>query len=204
MISMDALCFRYKQSTVYENLNWQVPDGSVIGLIGKNGTGKSTLLRLTAGVLAEHSGAVKVDGFRPFDRKKEFLQDIFLLPEDIIPDHIRALEYACRYGDFYPGFSEDRFLLLCDSFEVDSLKSLAKMSYGQKKKAFIAFALSLGVKHLLLDEPSNGLDIPSKKALCDALNSYSSADRILIVSTHDIHCLQEITDTTSIINPSEL
>ncbi len=204
MISIEGLYFRYKRNTIYENLKWDVTDGTTAGLLGKNGAGKSTLLRLVSGILSEDKGTVKVDGHRPFDRKKTFLQDIFLLPEDMATDNIRAVEYAYRYGSFYPRFDLDSFLALCDTLEVDSCKSLAKMSYGQKKKAMIAFALSLGVKHLLLDEPSNGLDISSKITLRRLIKEYSTAENIIIISTHEVQDIENIADTLSILEKGQV
>ncbi len=205
MILLDGLYFKYRRNTVFENLKWDVADDTTLCLLGKNGAGKSTLLRLISGILSEDKGSIYVDGHIPFKRNEDFLQDIFLLPEDIAPEKESAVEYAYRYGSFYPRFSLDTFLHLCDSLEVDSCRLLTKMSFGQRKKAYLAFALSLGVKHLLLDEPTNGLDIPSKSTLRELIKYRSSGKgNITIISTHEVKEIEGITDTISILDSGNI
>ncbi len=204
MISLEGLYFRYYRNTIFRNLNWRIEDGAAVGLLGKNGAGKSTLLRLIAGILCEDCGVIQVDGSRPFSRTAEHLRNIFLLPEDIIPEHICAIQYAHNYGKFYPQFDLDTFLLLSDSLEVNTCQYLHKMSFGQRKKAMLAFALSLGVKHLLLDEPGNGLDIASKAALRMLVQDYLSPERTIIISTHNVRDIENIVNRISIMDKGKM
>ncbi len=185
-------------------MNWRVEDGTVLGLLGKNGAGKSTLLRLISGLLGEDYGRICVDGFRPFSRSREFLDNMFFLPEDTPAGQLTAVQYAHNYGRFYSGFDFDKFLCAAEMLEVDQCRSLARVSFGQRKKAMLSFAFSLGVKHLLLDEPANGLDIQAMVALRSLIRDYASDDRTVIISTHHVADMEGVVDSVSILDKGKI
>src|SRR5690606_11437344 len=160
MISIKHLSFRYgrKQQPLFHNLDCELQAGSIVGLLGKNGAGKTTLLKLMIGLLSPNSGQVQIMGHRPYERQPSLLQDIYFLPEEFYIPGISVQKYVNANSGFYPRFDKALLTRLINDFELPETKSLQKLSYGQKKKFLISFALSTKCRLLVLDEPTNGLD----------------------------------------------
>lgn len=200
MIKVTNLNFNYGKKRVLENISMELQEGKIYGLLGQNGVGKSTLLKLLSGILKPKGGAIDINGFNPFDRKPSFLEKVFYLPEDFMGPDIKVDEYAKQVGVFYEGFSYERFSNIISEFDVDKNSKFTKLSFGQQKKAIIALALSLGTKVLLMDEPSNGLDIPSKVILRRMIAENAMDDQIIIISTHQVKDLENLIDPIIIMD----
>ena len=163
MIEIRNLNFSYKKTPVFSNINLSFPQGSIYGLLGENGVGKTTLLKLICGLLRPTEGSCTVDGLTSQDRLPEMLQRIVFLPDEVsLPDGRTPQQYIDELAPFYPGFAQGTFLHLMDELEVEPNRKFKEMSFGQQKKSLIAASLSLGTDYVLFDEPTNGLDIPSK------------------------------------------
>jgi ABC-2 type transport system ATP-binding protein len=163
MIQFLDVDFGYrKKQPLYRNLKLELEKGYIYGLLGKNGAGKSTLLKLISGLVFPVSGRVDVMGHDPSKRKPSFLENIFFIPEEIDTPEVDVIAFANSYAPFYPNFDKLQFLRLLNEFDVPE-RSLKQMSYGQKKKTWIALGIAANTPLLVLDEPTNGLDIPSKK-----------------------------------------
>lgn len=163
MITLKDVSFGYEhRKPVLDKIDLGVDSGRIYGLLGKNGEGKTTLLRLLSGLLFPDKGSCQVCDAEPSKRKAAFLQQIFLLPEEITLPDVTGFQYIKMYAPFYPSFSQDILKVCIESFEVDFSIRLPKMSLGQKKKVAITLALAAHTLLLLMDEPTNGLDIPSK------------------------------------------
>ena len=175
-------------------------EGRIYGLLGQNGVGKSTLLKLLSGLLKPKGGEIDINGFMPYDRVPSFLETIYYLPEDFAGADVKVDEYVKRVGSFYSGFSYDKFCRIISEFDVKKEAKFTKLSFGQQKKAIIAFALSLGTKILLMDEPSNGLDIPSKVILRRMIAENATDDQIIIISTHQVKDLENLIDPIIIMD----
>src|SRR5688572_4458785 len=162
MINIQNLHFGYRRKKIFTGLSLQLQPGHIYGLLGKNGTGKSTLLRNIAGLLFPDQGAVTVLGFNPAKRQPAFLRDIFMVPEEFfLPD--LPVDHLTKYmAPFYPKFNEEQFNRYLTEFDIPRNNTVQKMSYGQKKKVLISFGLASNTSILLMDEPTNGLDIMSK------------------------------------------
>ena len=156
MINIQNLHFSYKKKKVFDNLNLQLEPGHIYGLLGKNGTGKSTLLKNVAGLLFPRKGAVTVNGFVPGKRQPEFLKDVFMVPEEFYLPNIPLADFVKIEAPFYPKFNEDQLQVYLRDFDVPQDSTLQNMSYGQKKKVIISFALATNARVLLMDEPTNG------------------------------------------------
>jgi ABC-2 type transport system ATP-binding protein len=201
MLKIDNLSFNYKRNIpVLEGLSLNYEKGTVCGLLGRNGAGKSTLLYLISGLLRPAHGSVNYDGFTPFDRKRAFLEDIFLVPEEFfLPDmHLKAFVEA--NAPFYPKFSEEDMRKHLDTFEMSADVNLNQLSMGQKKKVIISFALATNTGLLLLDEPTNGLDISAKRSFRNAIASGMTDDRTIVISTHQVHDVDKLLDHVTIMN----
>ena len=200
MITIDDLGFSYGSIPVLDHISMTLEDGRIYGLLGENGVGKTTLLTLLAGLKNPRTGRIDTDGFTPYDRKPSFLQDQYYLPDEVAAVNYTAERFARVHGTFWPRFSQDKFLEILKELEVDPRQKMNKMSSGQLKKTYISFALALGVKHLFLDEPTNGLDIPSKAQFRKAVTRHTREDSILVISTHQVRDLENIIDPIVILD----
>ena len=201
MINVKNLNFRYNaKKALFEQLDLRLSPGHIYGLMGKNGSGKSTLLHLLSGLLAPQSGDIKILGFQPQKRDILFLQDMFLLPEEFTLPDVSIVKYASLYAPFYPSFDYALFEKILKEFEVDTEDALNKMSMGQRKKALIAFALSTSTKILWMDEPTNGLDIPSKTQFRRIMASIATEDKCIVISTHQVRDLDNLIDAMIVLD----
>lgn len=204
MIHFEDVHFGYKKKRpLYRNLRLDVQAGHIYGLLGKNGAGKSTLLKLISGLVFPVSGKVNVLGQEPCKRQPSFLEKVFLIPEEIETPDIDVMAFADSYAPFYPNFNKEQFLQLLVDFDVPQ-RSLKQMSYGQKKKTWIALGLAANTQLLILDEPTNGLDIPSKRQFRKMMAASLTDERCVIISTHQVRDLDSLIDNIIIVDEGEL
>lgn len=195
MIAFKDVCFSYRRNVpVLSNLSLQIEPGTVCGLLGRNGVGKSTMLYLTAGLLRPRSGQVLCNGYIPSDRQVNFLNDIFIVPEEFGLPPITLDEYVRINSVFYPKFNLDLMHSILEIFALPGNINLGALSLGQKKKAFLSFALACNTSILLLDEPTNGLDITAKRMFRAAITAAMTDDKTIIISTHQVYDVENILD----------
>lgn len=206
MIEITNLGYHYPGSghRVFNDFDLRIEDNHIYGLLGKNGTGKSTLLYLINGLLRPTEGTVDVDGYRSFDRAPEMLEEMFLVPEEYDMPDVRLPEYAAVSRKFYPRFSDEILRNCLDEFEIDPDVNLKALSMGQKKKVYMSLALATGTRFILMDEPTNGLDIPSKALFRRVVARNMTDDRTLIISTHQVHDVENLLDHIIIIDNSKV
>jgi len=201
MIDIKNLNFSYrKQHPLFERFSLEVQPGSIVGLLGKNGAGKTTLLNIIAGLLAAQKGEVRVNNFIPSQRKPAFIADVSVIPEEFSLPHIKIRQFVSASAPMYPNFDLEKLRTILSEFELDENASLNKLSHGQRKKFLIAFALASNCKLLLFDEPTNGLDIPSKSQFRKILVSSVSDEQIVLISTHQVKDINTIIDRIVIID----
>jgi ABC-2 type transport system ATP-binding protein len=206
MIDVRNIHFSYpgQKNLVFKSFNLRLEQNRIYGLLGKNGTGKSTLLYLIAGLLRPNKGYVTVDGDVAAERRAEMLSEIFLVPEEFDLPKCRLNEYVRLNRTFYPRFSDDILSSCLSEFGLPENPNLQELSMGQKKKVFMSFALATCTKYLLMDEPTNGLDIPSKSQFRKVVAQSMSEDRTLIISTHQVHDVEQLLDHILILDHSHL
>jgi ABC-2 type transport system ATP-binding protein len=204
MIDIQNLHFSYRRKKVFDSLNLQFTPGHVYGLLGRNGTGKSTLLRNIAGLLFPKKGTISVDGSTPALRQPKFLQNIFLVPEEFYLPNISIADFLKHLAPFYSAFNYNQFEKFVKDFDIPADSTLQNMSYGQKKKVLISFALASGAKFLLMDEPTNGLDIMSKSQFRKVLAQALDEERCIIISTHQVKDLENLIDRITIIDEGKI
>jgi len=204
MVSIRNLHFTYRKKKVFDGLDLSFTPGHVYGLLGKNGTGKSTLLKNMAGLLFPREGEININGFNPVQRHPEFLKDIYLVPEEFYLPDIPIETFIENYAPFYSRFDEDQFRQSLNLFSIPLGSTLQNMSYGQKKKVLISFALATNARLLLLDEPTNGLDILSKSQFRKVLAESLDEERCIIVSTHQVKDLENLIDRVTIIDDGKI
>lgn len=196
MVTISQLRFNYrkKHPPLFQNLDCELRSGSIVGLLGKNGAGKTTLLKIMIGLLRPTDGKVSIMGYQPSDRLPSMLQDIYFLPEEFHHPGVSINNYVKANSGFYPRFDEALLARLISDFELPEGKSLHHLSYGQKKKFLISFALSTRCRLLVLDEPTNGLDIPSKAIFRRVMAGSLDEDQLVIISTHQVRDVENLID----------
>ena len=200
MINISNLAFSYGKKEVLRNITMDLEPGKIYGLLGENGVGKTTLLTLLCGLKKTQTGTIDTDGRNPWKREPALLQDQYYLPDEVAPVNDKARCWAKASGKFWPNFRLDSFEKILGEFEVNPEQKMNAMSAGQLKKTYIAFALACGTRFLYLDEPTNGLDIPSKAQFRSALMKYTAEDSTIIISTHQVRDLENIIDPIIILD----
>lgn len=196
MVIIRDLIFKYgkKQRLLFENLDCELASGSIVGLLGKNGAGKTTLLKLMIGLLRPTEGTVSVMEHEPAERQPSLLRDIYFLPEELHHPGVSIKNYVKANSGFYPLFDHELLARLIGDFDLPEDKNLNQLSYGQKKKFLISFALSTRCRMLVLDEPTNGLDIPSKSIFRKVMAGSLNDDQLVIISTHQVRDVENLID----------
>lgn len=206
MIRIENLSFSYKGQSkkVFENFSITFEKNKIYGLLGKNGTGKSTLLYLMAGLLRPKSGSVTINGMKATDRHPAMLKDLFIVTEEYDLPAVKLDTYVKTTAPFYPNFSREVLDKCLSDFELTTDIKLNELSMGQKKKVVMSFALASGTSILLMDEPTNGLDIPSKSQFRKVIANYMTEDRTLIISTHQVHDIEQLLDHVVMVSENSL
>lgn len=203
MLEVKNLCYSYSRKTkLIENFSISIPEGTVCGLLGRNGAGKSTLIYLICGLLKPKKGTIDFNGYNPFERKVGFLQDVALVPEEFNLPNITLAEYIRSNSTFYPKFDAQHMNKYLDIFELTPDLHLGKLSMGQKKKAFLSFSMACNTKLLILDEPTNGLDISAKRNFRKAIAECMDEDKSILISTHQVYDVDKILDHVVITDRS--
>lgn len=205
MIKIENLTFNYpKQDHLFQDLDLQLNDGCVHGLLGKNGAGKTTLLKIIAGLRFPKKGDCRAYGYDTYKRDPDFLNKLYFVPEEFYTPPIKIKEFINIYSPFYPNFSQQNLDEYIQEFEIPSKGNLSSFSYGQKKKFLISFGLATNCNILILDEPTNGLDIPSKSKFRKVLASSINSKRSFIISTHQVRDIDQLIDPIVILDEGKI
>ena len=206
MIEIKNMDFGYvPQRKIFDNLNLSLEAGHIYGLLGKNGMGKTTLLKIISGLRFCNRGSVEVFGQKPEQRNPEMLADIYFVTEEMDVPSVNVRDYVKIYAPFYPNFSETDFENYLRQFEISDMEQkLTKMSHGQKKKVLVSFALATNTKLLIMDEPTNGMDIPSKSTFRKVVASAITDDKTFIISTHQVRDLQNVIDAVLVLDNGKI
>lgn len=205
MVNLSNITFSYKGGLfknkpgqpIFDNLDLQMEagQGQIYGLLGKNGAGKTTLLKLISGLVFPDNGTAEVMGYNPIERHPGMLADIYYVQEELYLPDIMISAYEKFYSPFYPKFSAEQFDFYLNEFGLDKSKKISNLSHGQKKKVMLSFGMACNSRLLILDEPTNGLDIPSKTQFRKMIANAISEDRLFIISTH------QVKDVANLIDP---
>lgn len=194
MIEIKDLSFGYDKRFLLENLNLSLAPGHIYGLLGKNGAGKSTLIKNITGLAFPQKGSCKINGNESALRSPDVLADLFLIPEELYLPAVSVRKFAKNTSGFYPKFDEDQFFGYLKEFEIESDVDISSLSFGQQKKTMIAFALATNTPLLVMDEPTNGLDIPSKAQFRRIVSTALTENRCIVISTHQVRDLDNMID----------
>lgn len=205
MIEIKNLDFSYRKVPVFHDISVCFQPGNIYGLLGENGVGKTTLLKIICGLQQPQQGSCVLDGMPTFERKPQFLQNIVFLPDEVVlPDNATPAAYIRELAPFYPAYDASVFQRLMQEMSLSPEHKFKEMSFGQQKKALIACSLSLGTDYLLLDEPTNGLDIPSKADFRRILSQRVQENTTIIISTHQVKDVENLIDPIIILAKDEI
>lgn len=202
MIQLQNIQFGYtKNRNIFEDVSLHMEAGHIYGLLGKNGAGKTTLLKIMSGLRFPTAGTTTILNENSALRKADVLQDLYFLQEEMYVPHMKIEHFEKAFAPFYPRFNHEQFNEYLREFELDKeFGYLDKLSHGQKKKALIAFALATNTQILIMDEPTNGLDIPSKSTFRRLMASAADETRLVIISTHQVRDLHSLIDMVAILD----
>lgn len=200
MLEINQLSYGYPgKQKLFKSVNLTLHEGHVYGLLGRNGAGKTTLLNLISGLLFPQQGSVEADGVPTCKREADTLGHLFYMPDEFQLAGKDLREYFDQWGRFYPDYDETVFQRCLETFQADSHANLEGLSLGERKKVLISFALAVRPRLLLMDEPTNGLDIPSKTTFRQLLMRETREDAIIVISTHQVHDVENLLDQLVIL-----
>ena len=204
-INIENLTFQHHaEKPLFNNLSLNINEGGICGLLGKNGAGKSTLLKIIAGLIKGEKGSCHVFNESSFLRDLSVLQQIFFVPENTDLPALNAQDFKNTFSTFYPNFNEKLFKNNLHDFSLSTHKKLNELSLGQQRKFTIAFALATCCKLIILDEPTNGLDIPSKQAFRKIILSSLQEQQLILISTHQVYDIQNIIDSLIFLDAGKI
>lgn len=204
MITIENTSYGYKSNPlIFNNISLEIGNG-IYGLLGENGVGKTTLMHLICGLLFPKNGKCSIDGRNTAERQPEGLNRYFFLPEEMQMPTESIVSFAARHSVFYPHFNREEFDLNLEELKIDRKQKLSSVSYGQQKKAMLAYAFALHTPYTLLDEPTNGLDITSRQALKRIISHSMDDESTLLISTHQAHDFENLLDHLIILGKGEI
>lgn len=213
MIQVNKIAYQYpkkwknasaKDNSVFWNFSLTLEENKIYGLLGKNGVGKSTLLYLLAGLNFPRQVKVLIDGDDITERNPMTMSKIFIVTEEFELPNMSLKKYVKLNRPFYPDFSDEILEKCLNDFEIGDISDLGAISMGTKKKVYMSFALATNAKYLLMDEPTNGLDIESKSLFRKVIAQNMTDDRTLIISTHQVHDVENIIDHVLILGEKKI
>ncbi len=199
-----GLAFFKSGKDIFHDLSFTLEKGRIYGLLGKNGAGKSTLLHLLSGLLNAKSGEILMNGTNVRRRLPITLKDMFIVPEEFELPPISLISYIDINAPFYPNFNKEDLVKYLHFFELSLDMNLGALSMGQKKKVFMSFALATNVSLLIMDEPTNGLDIPGKSQFRKFIASGMNDDKTILISTHQVKDVDKLIDHVIILEDSKI
>ncbi len=205
MITISGLTKKFDDFVALDNIDLTIPDGTAFGLLGSNGAGKSTILRLLSGIYKQESGKVLIDGEEVFDNVKNKGKIFFINDETIQYSQFTLKELKNFYKGFYPNFSEEIFSQLCEKIKIPNNKKISDFSKGMKRQAIVVIGLACQTQYLLLDEAFDGLD-PTMRIIVKHMLVDAMLDRKLttIISSHNLKEINEVCDTVALIHKGKV
>lgn len=205
MVELNNIGFSYnRKRPLFKGLNLKLRSGYIYGLLGKNGAGKTSLLKHISGLLYPNEGECLVFGYKARERDPRALEDIYIIPEEFELPGTSIARYVKTHAPFYPKFKLEQLEQYLHEFELNREEKLTSMSHGQKKKFLIAFGLATNTRLLILDEPTNGLDIPSKSQFRKIMASVLDEDKLIIISTHQVRDLENLIDVVLVLDSGQI
>ncbi len=192
LVHVENLTKRYRTTTALRDFSLDLPAGHIVGLMGPNGCGKTTLLKILAGVLADYSGVVAIDGHAPGVATKKIVS--YLPDADFLNPTWDARQAISVYSRFFADFDAKKAASMVDFFDLPTNRPLSEMSKGMGEKLQISLVMSRRARVFLLDEPISGVDPATRDVILEGILREFDPQSLLIVSTHLISDIEHFVD----------
>ena len=192
----------FDNKTILKDINLKIPRGKIIGLLGKNGMGKSTLIKLVNDLLTPTSGEILINGEKPGVKSKEIIS---YLPERTYLDKEMTIKQVVQYfEEFYKNFDSQKAVKLLQDLNLDINKKISKMSKGMQEKLQLILVMSRNAELYILDEPLGGVDPATRDYILDTILSNFCEGATVIISTHLISDIERILDEVIFLDNGEI
>ncbi len=202
IINVASLSKSYGKKRVLDEISFQIEEGSIVGLLGPNGCGKTTLIKILTGLIKDHTGTVKIDNDEPGPYTKSIVA--FLPDKSYLPDWMRPVDAIEYFSDFYADFDKAKAEKMVADFRLDPKQKLKTMSKGQQEKLCLILVMCRQAKLYILDEPLGGLDPASRSAILDLIMTNYAKNASVLISTHLINDVEKIFNRVLMINDGKL
>ena len=202
LVKCNNLCKEFDNKKVLNDVNLTIPKGKIIGLLGKNGMGKTTLLKLINDLLTPTNGEVLINGEKPNINSKKIIS---YLPERTYLDKsMKVSQILTFFDEFYDNFNKDKAIKLLKDLDLDINSKVSKMSKGMQEKLQLILVMSRESELYILDEPLGGVDPATRDYILDTILSNFSEGASVIISTHLISDIERILDEVIFIDKGEI
>lgn len=198
IIRVEHLSKSYASKQVLNDVSLSLSHGQIIGLLGPNGCGKTTLIKILTGLIKDYSGDVNIDGQRPNAYTKSIVA--FLPEKSYLPDWMRPTDAIDYFADFYEDFDRKKAEYMVSHFSLDPKQRVKTMSKGQQEKLNLILVMSRKAKLYILDEPLGGVDPAARSVILDLIMKNYAEDSTVLLSTHLINDVERIFDRVLMIN----
>ena len=202
IINVSSLKKSYGKKLVLDDVNFSIEEGSVVGLLGPNGCGKTTLIKVLTGLIKDYQGIVKIDNEEPGPYTKSVVA--FLPDKSYLPDWMRPVDAIAYFADFYEDFDKEKALKMVTDFNLDPKQKLKTMSKGQQEKINLILVMCRKAKLYILDEPLGGLDPAARGAILDLIMNNYAKNAAVLLSTHLINDVERIFDRVLMISKGQV
>ena len=202
IISVSGLSKSYGKKLVLDDISFDIEEGSIVGLLGPNGCGKTTLIKILTGLIKDHSGTVKISNEEPGAYTKSLVA--FLPDTSYLPDWMKPKDAIGYFADFYEDFDKEKATRMVSDFGLDPNQRFKTMSKGQQEKLSLILVMCRRAKLYILDEPLGGLDPAARSAILDLIMNNYAQDAAVLLSTHLINDVERIFDRVLMISKGKV
>jgi len=202
LITVENLHKAYGSKTVLNQISFTAAPGQIIGLLGPNGCGKTTLIKILTGLIKDHTGTVRINNEEPGPYTKSIVA--YLPEKTYLPDWMRPVDAIGYFADFYKDFDKDKALTMVSRFGLDMKQRVKTMSKGQQEKLRLLLVICRNAELYILDEPLGGVDPAARAKILDLILENRAATSTVLISTHLIGDVEYIFDRVMMIKEGEL
>ena len=196
------ICKSYLNKKALRGVDLEIETGKIVGLLGPNGSGKTTFLKIAAGILHPSKGEILIDGQKPGVYTKAIVS--YLPDNEYLPKWMKVKDSVKYFKDFYNDFDEKKAKELLEFMNLDENSSVKSLSKGMKEKLKLTLVLSRNAKLYILDEPLGGVDPTAREKILNAIVNNFRADSSMIITTHLVNDIERIFDDVAFISDGEI